>query len=129
MAEMKLRIYPTEDEEQTTVFSWAELASSRWPELRLMHHIPNGGRRSKAEAARFKAMGVRAGVPDIFLPVARGRYHGLYIELKAMDGKLTKQQKEFLEYVRGEGYAGVVAYGAEAAMDTIARYLKGVLDG
>ena len=98
----------------------------RFPELSLMHHIPNGGKRSKSEAARFKAMGVKPGVSDIFLPVARGGYHGLYIELKARDGRVSTKQKEFLESVRREGYAGVVAFSGEEASRIIEQYLKGV---
>ena len=45
-------------------------------------HIPNGGYRNKAEAAHLKAQGVRPGVPDLCVPVARHGYHGLYIEMK-----------------------------------------------
>ena len=85
---------PTEDTEQICLFRWAALQSSKYPELALMYHIPNGGKRSKSEAARFRTMGVKAGVPDIFLPVKRSGhwltgpsdmiapYNGLYIELK-----------------------------------------------
>lgn len=121
-----IRTIPTEDEEQIWLFSWAELNLGRFPELSLMHHIPNGGKRSKSEAARFKAMGVKPGVSDIFLPVARGGYHGLYIELKARDGRVSTKQKEFLESVRREGYAGVVAFSGEEASRIIEQYLKGV---
>ena len=66
---------PTESEEQQTLFSWATMQSGRYPELRLLYHIPNGGSRGKAEAGRFKAEGVKSGVPDLCLPVARGAYH------------------------------------------------------
>ena len=119
-----IRIIPTEDEEQIWLFSWAELNMGRFPELKLMHHIPNGGKRSKSEASRFKAMGVKAGVSDIFLPVSRGGYHGLYIELKAKDGRPTKEQKDFIAAVEQEGYFAVVAYGGEEASKIIERYLS-----
>lgn len=119
-----IRMIPTEDEEQIWLFSWAELNMGRFPELKLMHHIPNGGKRSKSEASRFKAMGVKAGVSDIFLPVSRGGYHGLYIELKAKDGRPTKEQKDFIAAVEQEGYLAVVAYGGEEASKTIERYLS-----
>ena len=56
---------PTEDEEQITVFEWAELNLRLYPVLALMYHVPNGGKRSKSEAARFKAMGVKSGVSAI----------------------------------------------------------------
>lgn len=120
-----IRMLPTEDEEQIWLFSWAKLNSGKWPELELMHHIPNGGKRSKTEAARFKAMGVKRGVSDIFLPVARGGFHGLYIELKAKDGKVESAQKDWIESVRKQGYCGAVCFGGGLAADLIQKYMKG----
>ena len=120
-----IRMLPTEDEEQIWLFSWAALNLGKWPELELMHHIPNGGKRTKTEAARFKAMGVKRGVSDIFLPVARGGFHGLYIELKAKDGKVESAQKEWIEAVRKQGYCGAVCYGGAVAAELIQRYMKG----
>lgn len=114
---------PTEDEEQIALFSWASLNLGRFPELELMHHIPNGGKRSKSEAVRFRAMGVKAGVCDIFLPVPRGGFHGLYIEMKALDGRPTKQQTEFINAVKKQGYCGRFCYGASEAIREIEAYL------
>ena len=75
---------PTEEQEQRLLLAWA--ARTGRPELRLLHAIPNGGKRLKSEAARLQAMGVKPGVPDLCLPVPRGKYHGLYIELKRLYG-------------------------------------------
>ena len=47
-----------EDNEQMILIRWAQFESDRHPELSLLFHVPNGGKRSKVEAARFKAMGV-----------------------------------------------------------------------
>lgn len=114
---------PTEDEEQIAVFSWASLNLGRFPELELMHHIPNGGKRSKSEAVRFRAMGVRAGVCDIFLPVSRGEWHGLYVEMKALDGRVSKEQEKYMAAVGKQGYYCRVCYGAESAIHEITEYL------
>lgn len=117
---------PTEDTEQAHIFVWAAWARNKYPELDLMHHIPNGGKRSKSEAARFKAQGVKAGVPDIFLPCARGGYHGLYIELKrTKGGKLSAAQKEWIDALRGQGYKVIVCYGFDEAREVIINYLEG----
>lgn len=87
---------PTEAQEQVTLFSWAAVQAI--PELALLYHIPNGGSRHKAEAARLRAEGVRAGVPDLCLPVPRGGFHGLYIELKRLrGGRLSEQQRAWLD--------------------------------
>ncbi len=117
----------SEDEgaEQETLFSWAALNSGAHPELSKMHHIPNGGNRNSGEAAKLKRQGVLKGVPDIFLPCARGAYHGLYIELKAKGGKVSPEQEEFLRGVYAEGFMAAVCYGADAAIRLIEKYLRG----
>ena len=77
---------PTEAQEQAALFRWAECMAWKWPELRCMHHIPNGGSRNPIEARHLKEQGVKAGIPDVFLPCARGGFHGLYIEMKRRTG-------------------------------------------
>ena len=120
-----LRLLATEEEEQIALFSWAKLVLGRFPGLKWMFHIPNGGKRSAAEAARFRAAGVKSGVSDIFVPKAEGGYHGLFIELKAMDGRPSDKQREFIRDMRAEGYCAVFAYGAEEAMEIIKAYMDG----
>ena len=125
MAEVKPRV-PTEEEEQITLFRWADwMAQVRWPELAMMYHVPNGGYRNKAEAGRFRAQGVRAGVPDIVLPVPRGGYHGLYIELKrTVGGRVSDDQRDWLDRLTAQGYYTAVCRGWEAAKDAIESYLQ-----
>lgn len=110
--------------EQIKLFRWAEWAIVEYPELKLLHHIPNGGSRNTIEAANLKKQGVRAGVPDLCLPVARGGYHGLYIEMKAGKNKPTEKQLEWIEELRNEGYAVSICWGFEAARDELEKYLK-----
>lgn len=95
--------------------------------LGLLFHIPNGGKRSKAEAARFKAEGVVSGVPDLCLPVARTGWHGLFVEMKAPKGVLSDAQKEWGESLLAEGYAVRVCRSSSDAIETIISYLKGEL--
>jgi len=117
---------PTESDEQAALFSWAAMMRGKRPELQLLFHIPNGGVRSKSEAARFKSEGVKPGVPDICLPVARGPYHGLYIELKRQKGgRISEAQKKWLTELSLQGYLAVVAYGWKEASQIIEDYLDG----
>lgn len=110
--------------EQETLFSWAEHMQHIYPCLALLHHIPNGGYRNTAEAARLKRQGVKPGVPDICLPVARGAFHGLYIELKAEGGTASKKQKEWIEALRKEGYAAYICEGWIEAKTKIENYIN-----
>lgn len=121
-----IRVIPTEDEEQIAVMSWARLNEVRFPALRLLHHIPNGGKRGKREAAIFKAMGVKAGVPDLFMPCPKSKWHGLYIEMKALDGKPSQKQKDMAKLLVREGYCVKFAYGADEAIKILENYLEGV---
>ena len=97
---------------------------AQYPELDLLYHIPNGGSRNKIEAANLKRQGVRAGVPDLCLPVARGEYHGIYIEMKHGKNKPTQKQEEWLEKLTKQGYLTAVAYTYEAAADILLKYIK-----
>lgn len=92
-----------------------------------MYHIPNGGKRSKTEAMRFSLEGVKSGVPDICLPVARGEHHGLYIELKRREGgKVSAEQTAWIEALIREGYCAAICRGWEDAAHVILQYLRGV---
>ncbi|GHV27564.1 hypothetical protein FACS18948_5140 [Clostridia bacterium] len=118
---------PLESIEQQYLFQWARMQSGAYPELGLMYHIPNGGSRNKAEAARLKGEGVRAGVPDICLPVARRGKHALYVELKRRKGgRVSGDQSAWLAALEGQGNAAHVCEGWDAAADVIMNYLREV---
>lgn len=114
----------SEAQEQAALFQWAMLARQKYPQLELLYHIPNGGRRDKKEAAALKRQGVKAGVPDICLPVAIGEYHGLYIELKVGKNKTSKAQNEWIDRLREQGYCVEVCYGWNNARKVIEDYFK-----
>lgn len=115
---------PTEEQEQIALMKWAKLQEPTYPELRLLFHIPNGGKRGAREAAIFKAAGVKAGVPDLFLPVANSKFNGLFIELKRLkNSKLTPAQMRWGNDLARQGYASLVCLGWQEAADVILRYL------
>lgn len=116
----------SESVEQQVLFRWARMQSGKWPELELLYHIPNEGKRSYKTAARMKAEGLKGGVPDICLPVARGGHHGLYIELKRVkNSRVTEEQLMWLENLARQGYVAAVCRGADEAIEVITRYLGG----
>ena len=118
----------TEAQEQEAVMRWAEMSTGRYPELALLFHIPNGGSRKDArEGAHFKKLGVKAGVPDLFLPVARGAYHGLFIEMKReKGGRVSDDQEAWLLALSSQGYATFVANGYEEARQMLEVYLDAI---
>ena len=116
--------YGHESQHQEALFRRALLQRRYYPELDLLFHIPNGGSRHPKEAANLKRQGVKAGVPDLLLPVARGKYHGLFIELKVGKNKPTDKQEGWMNALSDEGYAVRVCYGWETAKETITQYLN-----
>lgn len=114
----------SEHEHQKTLFKWAGLNAKSHPELSLMFAIPNGGQRHMLVAAKLKAEGVKAGVPDICLPVPNEKYHSLYIELKAEKGRTSKIQDEWLSALQEQGHKAVVCHGWDAARQAIESYLS-----
>lgn len=114
----------SEHQEQVDLMKLVGLHESRYPELALLFAIPNGGWRYAATAAKLKAEGVKAGVPDLHLPVARGSWFGLWIELKRTKGGQVRQtQQEWHDSLMGEGHVVRVCKGAEEAWKTILWYL------
>ncbi len=115
----------SEHDEQVALFQWARMNEGRWPALRWMFAIPNGGQRATVTAIRLKAEGVKAGVPDIFLPCPQENWAGLWIELKAGSNKPTDTQREWLAGLREQGYVTAVCWGAGEAIRVIENYLRG----
>lgn len=120
------RQIPSEAQEQATLFSWARMKLGKYPELRLLFHVANGGTRDPIEAKHLKDQGVKPGVPDLFLPVARGLWHGLFIELKRQKGgRVSDAQREWLTDLEREGYRAELACGWQEAAEIILEYLEG----
>lgn len=113
----------SEHDEQAALFGWAAIQASATPELHLLYAIPNGGHRYKAVAVKLAAEGVKSGVPDVCLPVARCGHHGLYIEMKYGKNKPSEAQEAWLRALAGQGYRTAVCRGFEEAKTTIEAYL------
>lgn len=112
-----------ESDHQIALFKWIRFNERKHPALKWVHHVPNGGQRSKTTAARLKAEGVKAGIPDICIPYGSHGYHSLYIEMKAPKGRLTDNQKAFKEYAESNNIKFVVCYHWEEAKEEIEEYL------
>ena len=102
--------------------------------LAFMHAIPNGGERNRVQASRLKAEGVKAGVPDVFLPYPRIRdnrvqFHGLYIEFKRPKsegkaaGRLSAEQERWRAYLLSQNFCHCVAYDYGQAVQAVVNYL------
>ena len=114
----------SEDTEQIAVVQWSQYNMNRYPELKWLFHVPNGGSRNKQEAVKFKQMGVKTGVSDLCLPYPKGIYCGLFIEMKYGDGRQQPSQKEFLKDMAEAGHFVATCYSAEEAIEVIKEYCE-----
>jgi hypothetical protein len=112
----------SEHDEQVALFNILALYEDKYPALKWIFAIPNGGKRHPATAVKMKAEGVKAGVWDIFVPVAVDEHCGLFIEMKFGKGQLTKNQIEF-NLDAGSAYKWMVCYSAIEACHVIGEYL------
>lgn len=124
-----------EHAEQRALVSWFKTYAHR-DLAKLLVNIPNGARRTRWEAARAKAEGLTAGAPDLFLFVARGKWHGLAIEMKWQTeewskGKphteksyQSKEQREWQKAAQAQGYRYEVVRTADEGIKLITEYLN-----
>lgn len=109
---------PTEEDDQIALCQWMDLNNIRY------YAIPNGGSRNQLEAYKLKRCGVKRGIPDLCMPMPTKGHHGLYIELKRRGGANgTKEQKEWINYLRSVGYRAEIAKGFDEAQKIIEEYL------
>ena len=120
----------TEHGHQVALFAWCALNVGIYPELKWFHAIPNGGTRgddTKTRAIRggqLKAEGVKKGVSDCFLPIRRGIFSGLYIEMKKPGGKESIEQIEFSNFVISQGFGYICCDTWEKAKNVLINYLN-----
>jgi hypothetical protein len=133
-AKPKRRRAPEEQIQRLIVQWWA----LKWRELgaadeRLLMHIPNGAHKTPAQRGVFKALGLRAGVPDLLLAVARRGVPfshcdvgeaGLWLELKAEKGRTTPAQESLHEALHKAGYVVVVCHGFDEAVAAIETWMR-----
>jgi hypothetical protein len=114
----------SEHHEQVSLFQRMKQATGQYPELALAFAIPNGGFRNVTTGARMKAEGVRRSVPDLMIPTSRGRWYGLFVELKKIGEYATVEQKAYHALLREQGYAVYVCQGWVKAWEVIETYLS-----
>ena len=91
---------------QSAVFTWARMPSNimKYPGLELLEGTLNGVRLTQSQAGKAKAAGMLKGVHDVRVPVARGGFIGLSIELKCGKNNPTDEQLDYGEALEREGW-------------------------
>jgi hypothetical protein len=115
-----------EHDEQVQFFLYLRLLEGAGvEEAEMAFAVPNGLRVASIRVARRAVNeGMRAGVPDILVPVARGSKHGLAIEMKSPKGRSTAAQKEWQAKLRMRGWEVAECHSAIIALRTFIDYCK-----
>ena len=113
----------SESTQQKHLFKWIRLKALKDWRYDKIYHIPNGGLRAKTTAINLKREGAKAGVWDIFVPIPKNGFSGMYIEMKFGKNKLTDNQIKFREHLE-EFYKFEVCYNWIEAKEIIEEYLK-----
>lgn len=107
---------PTEHAEQATFVAWFR---KEYPEIRIFA-VPNGGYRHKKTAQTLSVEGVSKGVPDLYIPA----WH-LWIEMKrTKGGRLSPEQKEWIEYLESIGDTVIIGKGWEDARKKVQEHAR-----
>jgi len=116
----------SEEKHQEAVFAWAEIMMRRRPELKDLEGSMNGIKLfSHGQIKKIKRLGgLKKGRPDIHLPVPRGGYAALFIELKKVyGGRESDDQKEYGKRLKSYGNYYAVCNGSDEAISMIIKYL------
>lgn len=102
------------------VMEWIYANEDKYPVLRFAFHAPNEGRRGYKGQQAVAQLGVRKGVPDLFLPLP-GAYEwcGIALEFKAPGNSLTPEQANYLAYLRRCNWYADVCYSSARGIHAI----------
>lgn len=107
---------PSETDIQIALVDWCSLKGLP------VWHTPNGGKRSITEAKRFQRLGVKAGVPDLFIPLQRKGFGGMFLEVKSAKGRLSESQKFWVGYLAAQGYHVKTCHSVDEGIRLIEEY-------
>lgn len=118
---MRLLRTVSEHEHQVNLIKWFDMQYKEFSGR--LFAIPNGGQRNIIVATKLKAEGVRSGVPDLMLPVRRGGFGGLFIEMKKVKGRATESQNDWNLFLREQNYCAAICCGFDEAKQFVNSYL------
>jgi hypothetical protein len=121
-----------EHDNQRAIMDWAKIMAKQLPDIELLFSIPNQNilLSRLPPRARFQVIsymeseGMRKGVPDLCLPVARGGYHGLYLENKYKRNKPSPEQAWWMDRLTQAGHLATAAWSVEEAIEILTEYLR-----
>lgn len=117
---------------QRALFKKWELQARSDERYAAIFAVPNSSRRGAREGARLKAEGMRAGIPDIIVPIPIPKWGILFIEQKRgadprtgkAKGRLSAVQKEWISLLQALGNTVAVSYSFEETEKLVGDWMK-----
>ena len=109
-----------EAQEQKQLIQWCR--QFVWGQF--LFHIANESIGGYGWTVRNRQMGIRKGVPDLFLPIPQKGYHGLFIEMKSPKGRLSHEQGQWLKALNTFGYRVAVCKSFDEAKNELEEYMR-----
>lgn len=111
-----MKTIPSEHDEQVTFCQWLDIVGVTY------YAVPNGSNKSRTAQRKFKAEGLKAGVPDMVCLFSGGV--SVYIEMKRRKGSATSaEQKEWQQRLKLLGFEAHICKGAAEAIAVIEKHL------
>lgn len=126
----RTRVIANEHDEQAMLMQMVSLHEDKYPDLALIYANVNAERRTRWQRSQKLKEGMKAGVPDLFLPVARVNVdgtlsHGLYVEMKrTVGGRVSLEQEKWIARLRRQGFTVEVCRGYEEAWPVLVGYVS-----
>lgn len=109
--------------------------NTKYPGILFHWDTGSGTKLTMGQAVKMKALNSMRGYPDLFIAEARGKYYGLFIEVKKDGEKLYKldgtfknehleEQDRYLKGLIQNGYCAVFGIGFEKCKTIIDNYLR-----
>lgn len=127
---------PSEDQIQGAFIQWCAWNAHRHPGLAMVFHVPNGAQAASMKGAtkkdraivvaRLHKLGMVDGIPDVFVPIVCGQFHGLFIEFKSANGTVSEAQKKAQRKLRALGYDVHNAFSFESAVAFVENKLASI---
>lgn len=121
-----------EDRIHISICDWMKI---QYPKV-IFTSEPSGLRLPIGLATKLARMRSGSKLLDIWIPEPSGKYHGLFLEVKAdtpfkKDGSLyagdhLKEQAEMIERLKKKGYQAMFVWSLEQAVVEVNKYMKGL---
>ncbi len=111
-------------EEDSIHFECIQLLKNEFPNVEWVSNILDGAKLGEKVMKRHAGMRNRPGTSDIIILEPRKGFHGMCLEVKTLTGKVSQEQRDFLDRMKRKGYHVTTGHGLDDCFMAIREYLQ-----